>query len=296
MHPRLLKTFLAAAHNRNFTRAAAEVHLAQSSVSDQIQSLEAELGAALFIRSRHGLELTRAGQALALYAEKMLVLAEEARAAVTAAGGQEPLSIDIGALETIAAIRLPAWLSAFRGNHPGISLRLKVAGSGELLRELETGEIDIAFCFDQADLDQRFVKRMIATEPLVLVTPADEAFRNWTPGLEELSAANFLATETGCVYRAMLDRAFCEAGLGAPKLAAEVGSIGAIAQMVAAGSGIGLVPRLAIADALRRGDVRAAPWPGPTQIAPLVMIWRRRRVQPPLLRSLLAAVSEGFGS
>lgn len=46
MHPRLLRTFLAIARHGNVTRAAAEVHLAQSSVSDQLQTLEAELGAA----------------------------------------------------------------------------------------------------------------------------------------------------------------------------------------------------------------------------------------------------------
>ena len=84
MHPRLLKTFLAVARNRNFTRAAEEVHLAQSSVSDQIQSLEAELGTALFIRSRSGLELTAAGEALRPYAEEILTIASEARTAVEA--------------------------------------------------------------------------------------------------------------------------------------------------------------------------------------------------------------------
>ena len=87
MHPRLLKTFLAVARHRNITRAAREVHLAQSSVSDQIQSLENELGVALFIRSRHGLDLTAAGEALKPYAEEILQLAEEARIAVEARMG-----------------------------------------------------------------------------------------------------------------------------------------------------------------------------------------------------------------
>ncbi|TJW73014.1 MAG: LysR family transcriptional regulator, partial [Mesorhizobium sp.] len=78
MHPRLLKTFLAVARTRNITRAAAEVNLAQSSVSDQIQALEAELGADLFTRSRQGLELTPAGDALKPYAEGLLALADDA--------------------------------------------------------------------------------------------------------------------------------------------------------------------------------------------------------------------------
>ncbi|TGV63644.1 LysR family transcriptional regulator, partial [Mesorhizobium sp. M00.F.Ca.ET.158.01.1.1] len=98
-----------------------------------------------------------------------------------------------------------------------------------------------------------------------------------------------VATEPGCIYRHMFDIAFAEAGIGAPELAAEVGSIGAIARLVAAGSGLGLVPRLAVSDALARGDLTELTWPGEMRTAPLTMIWRRRRVQTPALRQLLAA-------
>ena len=64
IRPNLLKTFLAVAHSRSFTRAATDVHLAQSSVSDQIQLLETDLGTNLFVRSKAGLELTPAGAVL----------------------------------------------------------------------------------------------------------------------------------------------------------------------------------------------------------------------------------------
>ncbi|RUU64208.1 LysR family transcriptional regulator, partial [Mesorhizobium sp. M2C.T.Ca.TU.009.01.2.1] len=95
-------------------------------------------------------------------------------------------------------------------------------------------------------------------------------------------------------YRAMVDKAFAEAGLGKPSLAAEAGSIDAIAGLVAAGAGFGLVPRLAVAAAIDRGEVAELAWPGPVRSADIVMIWRRRRVQPPALKALLTAVGEGF--
>ena len=294
MYPRLLKTFLAVARSKSFTRAAEEVHLAQSSVSDQMQSLEAELGVALFIRSKQGLELTQAGETLVSYAEELLALADEARAAVAATAGHEAGSVTIGGLETIAAVKLPAWLSAFQNDHPDISLRLKVAGSGDLLRKLETGEIDVAFCFDQGDMDERFVGRAIAVEPLIIATAPADKFAAGKPDLAALASMDFLTTEAGCAYRSMFDTAFAEAGIVAPKPTAEVGSIGAIARLVAAGAGIGLVPRLAVAEALDRGEISELPWPGPTQTVTLVMIWRRRRVQPPALRLFLAAASGHF--
>lgn len=294
MHPRLLKTFLAVARHRNITRAAREVHLAQSSVSDQIQSLENELGVALFIRSRHGLDLTAAGEALKPYAEEILQLAEAARIAVEARMGTTATTVTVGALETIAAVKLPQWLAAFRGDHPEIGLRLKIAGSDALLRQVEEGEIDVAFCFDKGGLDERLARRTISTEPLVLVASAEDAAASRQNDLAALAAMRFVVTETGCVYRHLFDTAFAETGVAAPRLAAEVGSIGAIAGLVASGVGMGLVPRLAVADSLDRGEIVELPWPGSARTASLVMIWRRRRVQPPALKLLLAAAGETF--
>ncbi|MGX5840936.1 LysR family transcriptional regulator [Mesorhizobium sp. ArgA1] len=294
MHPRLLKTFLAVARHRNITRAAREVHLAQSSVSDQIQSLESEVGVALFIRSRQGLDLTAAGEVLKPYAEEILQLADEARIAVEAMTGTTAATVTVGALETIAAVKLPQWLAAFRGDHPEIGLRLKIAGSDALLRQLEEGEIDVAICFDKGGLDERLARRTLTAEPLVLVASAEDAAVSRQNDLAALAALRFVATETGCVYRHLFDTAFAETGVGAPRLAAEVGSIGAIVGLVASGVGMGLVPRLAVADALDRGEIVELPWPGSVRTASLVMIWRRRRVQPPALKLLLAA-AKTFG-
>ncbi|WP_448953430.1 LysR family transcriptional regulator [Labrys neptuniae] len=294
MHPRLLRTFLAVARYRSITRAAEAVHLAQSSVSDQIQTLEAELGTALFERSRVGLQLTAAGAALLPYAEEILGLTDEARSAVSAATGQKQGALAIGALETIAATRLPAWLSCFGQAHPEIALRLSVAGTGDLLRKLEDGELDIAFCFDKAGFDERLAKRRISREPLILIASAGEPPLPAGKGLSALATRRFVVTETGCIYRHLFETAFAAAGVAMPKLAAEVGSIGAISQLVAAGAGLGLVPRLAVSQALEHGAVIELAWPGPIHSADLVMIWRRRRVQPPALKQMLASVSNGL--
>ncbi|PBC07232.1 LysR family transcriptional regulator [Mesorhizobium sp. WSM3859] len=298
MHPRLLKTFLAVTRTGNVTRAAQEVNLAQSSVSDQIQALEAELGTSLFTRSRQGLTLTPAGEALKPYAEDLLALADDARAAIDATGAGTAGSLSIGALETIASVRLAPWLAGFRATHAGIDIKLRIAGSGDLLRRLGDGEIDVAFCFerppelDTGASDRRLARRVVAVEPLALIAPPGD---NRTDiDLATLAEKHFVATETGCVYRAMVDKAFGEAGLGKPRLAAEAGSIDAIAGLVAAGAGFGLVPRLAVAAAIERAEVAELAWPGPVRSADIVMVWRRRRVQPPALKALLTALGEGF--
>ncbi|MBN9527174.1 MAG: LysR family transcriptional regulator [Alphaproteobacteria bacterium] len=285
MHPRLLRTFLAIARHGNVTRAAAEVHLAQSSVSDQLQTLEAELGAALFQRTRAGLVLTPAGETLVPYAREMLDLADVARAAIRA----QPGRLVVGTLETIAAARMGPWLAGFRASHPGIEIEVRIAGSGTLLEQLGQGEIDIAVCFDTGQADERFAMRRLGDEPLVLITAPD---RTAPRDLAALAGADFVATERGCAYRHLFDKAFADAGLDAPKPAAEVGSISLIAALVTGGTGIGLVPRLGVAGAIERGEVRAAPWPGRVGAVSLSMLWRRRRVQPAALKALLDAAGQ----
>jgi DNA-binding transcriptional LysR family regulator len=122
------------------------------------------------------------------YAKEILALMDEARAAVEATAGQAARPLTIGALETIASARMPCWLSAFRGDHPNIKLHLKIGGSGELLQKLEGGDIDIAFCFDKGDRDERFFKRGVSEENLVLVASPDEQPAMVGAGLEALAA------------------------------------------------------------------------------------------------------------
>ncbi|WP_416066441.1 LysR family transcriptional regulator [Rhizobium sp. ZK1] len=293
MNPRQLKTFLAVARHCNFTRAASEANLAQSSLSDQMQALEEELGVQLFERSRQGATLTPAGDTLKAYAEEILALNDEAEAAIRATAGLCGQSLAIGTLETIAAEKLAPFLSRFRETHADISLTLKIAGSGELPQRLEDGSIDIAFTFDRGERDERFMTRLISREPLALIASRNNGA---TPpeGLADLSHMPFIATETGCVYRRLFDTAFTEAGIAAPEIVTQADSIQTIIRLVASGAGYGLVPRLAAAPAAERGDVVEMSWPGDTPTASLIMLWRRRRVQPPALSSLLAAAVEAF--
>lgn len=273
------------------TRAAEALHLAQSSVSDQIQALENEWGAPLFTRNRQGLHLTPAGEALKPYAEKILVLAGEARAAVDTASGNGRVLV-IGTLETIAGTLLPGWLNAFRRHDAGIAVNVKVAGSGALLEGVKDGTLDAAICFDQGKSYEPLATQLIGMADIVHIGPP-RALDTATPSPgQRPDAHQFFTTERGCVYRHLFDRALTESVAWKPASVSEVGSIAAIGQLVAAGMGHALVPRLAVSDLLDRGCVVEWPWHGPVPPASLVLTWRRRRVQPPVLRRFLDAASE----
>src|SRR5690554_2116977 len=101
----------------SFTRAAELMGYAQSSVTAQVRSLEDELGIKLFERLGRSITLTREGERLLLYAEKILKLAAEAKEAVSDSSSMKG-TLSIGAVESLCVYRLPNLLQEYRKRCP----------------------------------------------------------------------------------------------------------------------------------------------------------------------------------
>ena len=123
MESQRLRTFREVAVTLNFTRAASNLSYAQSSVTAQIKALEDELGVPLFDRLGKRVVLTDSGKRFLGYAERMLNLEEEARAAVAA--GEEPVgTVTVSAAETHCTYRLPAVLRRLKERFPRVRVVL----------------------------------------------------------------------------------------------------------------------------------------------------------------------------
>jgi DNA-binding transcriptional LysR family regulator len=290
MQLRHLKTFVAVATTLNITRASERIHLAQSSVTEQIQALEADLGTSLFDRSRRGLKLTAAGQRLLEYTSDLLELADEARAAVADAGGTVAGRLTVGGLETLCATRLPALLGEFHRRHPNVELNLKSDDSGRLRAGVTSGALDVSFHFGTVAAPE-LRSEQVAEEELVIIAPANHRLAGYaaiTP--DDLADEAFLVTQPGCVYRRMFDETFAAMLPGRPRLVGEFASMGAIRSLVATGLGCAVVPRLVATSA--DAEIVALPWIGNRPMTPVTMVWRHRRVQAPVLRLFLAMARE----
>ncbi|WP_326750736.1 LysR family transcriptional regulator [Streptomyces hirsutus] len=148
MDIRQLTTFQKAATLLSFSRAAAELNYAQSSVTGQIRGLENTLGVELFERlSGRSVRLTRAGERFLPYAEQLLSLADEARSATR--GGSEPAGrVLVGTMESIATYHMPPMLEFFHHRHPGLQVVLRPGSGEETVQALGRGALDLGLVMD----------------------------------------------------------------------------------------------------------------------------------------------------
>jgi LysR family transcriptional regulator, cell division regulator len=244
-----LKVFEAVARHGSMNRAAAELNTVQSNITARVRALELELGVLLFQRHARGVTVTPAGRRMLPFSARIARLLSDAKAAARDDGVPGGM-LEVGTLETTAALRLPSVLASFANAYPNVRLVVTTGTTCSLIEDVVECRLEGAFVagpVDHPDLQQESLFR----EELVLVTPRS------IRGIEDLSSINDLKTivfRIGCSYRTRLENLLNKAGiLVAQPL--EFGSIEAILGCVAAGVGIALLPKGVVVQAWRDGRV-----------------------------------------
>jgi DNA-binding transcriptional LysR family regulator len=240
---RQLEHFVAAAEERHFTRAAQRLHIVQSGLSASIRALERELGASLFVRSTRRVELTQAGLALLPEARRALAAATAAADAVAAVQGLVRGSLAVGTMQILPpAVDLLAILGRFHGQHPGVELRLRQAGTGTLLGEVAAGALDLALVAPVGRPPAGLVVRRLAGDPLLVACPPEHplAGRDQVE-LAELAADPFVDFQPDWGLRMLVDQQLAAAGVDR-HTALEVNDVPTLLELVAHGLGVALVP------------------------------------------------------
>ncbi len=237
-----LEYFLEAARQRNFTRAAARLHLAQAALSEQIRKLEAELGTPLFNRGRRETVLTAAGETLRLHAEALLERAAAARRAVQDLIGLRGGRLTIGAIPSVSACLLPAAIAAFRRRHPLVELALFEGTSEAVAQWVEGGRVEFGIVQLPTSVGS-FDERLLLTEPFVaLISKAHPAAKQSSISLAKLATEPFVLYKGRARDTAL---AACRAAGFEPRIACESSELETIRCLVAAGLGVAILPRLA---------------------------------------------------
>jgi LysR family hydrogen peroxide-inducible transcriptional activator len=237
-----LEYFLEAARQRNFTRAAARLHLAQAALSEQMRKLEDDLGTPLFTRGRRETVLTAAGETLREHAEALLDRAAVARRAVRDLVELRGGRLSIGAIPSVSACLLPAAITAFRKRHPLVDLGLFEGTSEAVAHWVESGRVEFGIV-QLPTTSGSFDEQLLLTEPFVaLVAKGHPAARGRNISLAKLADESFVLYKGRARDTAL---AACRAAGCEPRIACESSELETIRSLVAAGLGIAILPRLA---------------------------------------------------
>jgi len=249
---RLLYTFLIVAQTGSFKAAAVRLDATQPAVSNRISRLERALGVRLLERTTRSCHLTARGRSLVDYAQRMFALSTELRSNVAetdAIGGL----IKIGVVETIALTWLPELLKEVARRLPRLQLQIDVDLSTNLIRKLQTRELDLACVVAPATMPG------IASEPLNVMQMAWVARPDLPlpagPLTPDAMSDQTILVHTGSRHMSAIE-AWLRRSKRSPRRVTACNSLPAIIKLTLGGAGLSLVPISAVAGELAAGRLR----------------------------------------
>lgn len=263
-----LRTFVVAADELNFTKAAEILHLTQPAVSQQIKELENFFQMSLFERRGRQVQLSLGGERLRPYARHILAQVDEARTVLSELAGKTYGKLLIGSGNTVGIYLLPELLGQFQVRFPDVLTSLKVAETSEILEMLSHGELDLAL-LEESPTESRLrqlTRTPFVADELVLIAPPrrpelESRFPAGSIALDQLTQLPMIMRQPSSRTRQLILNRITAAGVDVERLKVimELGNTEAIKRAVMAGLGVGFVSTFAIRQESAAGLLRVVP-------------------------------------
>ena len=282
---RQLRVFAEVAQQGSMARAAASLHLTAPAVSMQIKEIESQIGLPLFDREGRKVTLSTAGEYFLVHARKLLATLKEAEDAVARLKRVDVGLLTIGMVST-AKYFVPRLLARFHEGHPGVELRLRVAGNREQLVDLlRAREVDLSI-MGRPPKGLATRAEAFAGHPLVFVCPAGHPLLASGPiPVRALADYPFIVREAGSGTRAAMEQFFAEHHFE-PRITMDMSSNETIKQAVIAGMGISFLSLHTVGLEVRNGLIALID----VDATPVMRNWQVVRLQ----SKLLSPAAEAF--
>ncbi|MFL6656970.1 MAG: LysR family transcriptional regulator [Massilia sp.] len=257
---RQLQSLVLTARHESVSKAAEALHVTQPAVSLQLRTLEEITGTTLTRKVGRAIQLTAAGEVMVEFAERILLLWEQAGDELAALEGVSSGTLRIGAVTTAEHV-LPPLLVPFTMARPGVRLKLQVGNRVEIVNMLARHEIDLAI-MGTPPRELRTNAARFARHPMGFVaSPAHPLMKKKKISLADVLGANLLVRERGSGTRTAVEKLFRDAG-HVFNFGSEVSSNEAIKRMVSAELGLGFLSVHACALEFQAGLLALLPMAG----------------------------------
>ena len=268
-----LKIFLAVAHERSFSRAAAKVHRTQPAVSQAVRRLEVDLGEQLFDRSSKTGTLTDAGKVLQNYGQRLVRLAEETESAMRELRDLRRGRVLIGANEAAVHTLLPL-IARFRQRYPDIAIDVRRVPARQIAVEVQQGSLDFgALTFHPSEAG--LLEVPVGSDELVLLVPPTHALANRRQvSMEDVAGEPVVAHNDPSPARERVLRLFEQRHI-ALNMVIALPSLDGIKRAVELKLGVALLPRRCAITEIASGRLVALPVTGISRKRLLTLVCRR---------------------
>jgi LysR family hydrogen peroxide-inducible transcriptional activator len=295
-HPftlRQLQYVVAVADELSFRRAASRCNVSQPSLSAQLAQLEGALGVRIFERDHKRVLITEAGRQLIERAKVALRDADEIVAAAKRSSDPMAGTIRLGIIPTISPYLLPSVAPRLRAKLPRLRIAWLEDKTDTLVKRLTEGQIEGAVLALEADIGD-VVTDIVATDPFFLVTlPEHPLAKKKSPVSEaDLRGQELLLLDDGHCFREQALEACSHARIREGEFRAT--SLTTLVQMVSSGSGITLIPALAVKAEAARARLHVRPFQSRSAQRTIALVWRKGTSAEPALRAVGGILREMY--
>ena len=292
MELRQLRYLDAVARHRSFTRAALDLHVAQSALSQQVARLERELGVELLRRTTRRVAVTEAGELVLARARRALTEIDGVRADIDALRGLVRGTLRLGGVPPIGPTHPAALVADFTRAHPGVAVTVHDDVAYTLFSQLRDGSLDLVIALVDPDPLEGLEGARLLEEELVLIAARDHPLaRAKHVRVERLADEALVTYGRGSALRDEL-----LALVPSARVVAEANELETVRELTARGLGVTVMPRSVVA---AHGDRVAIRPLSPRRALPVSLIWRAGETPTPAAQAfrehVLRAVTESRG-
>ena len=291
--PRRLRLLLEIQRLGSITRAAEACSVGQPTASADLRTLEAAVGRPLCIRAGRATRLTDAGRLLAANVTMALSMAEGLEQQLAALDGGLAGTVRVAASDGFGAYVVPSVLAAFARERPHVEIETLVATSGEVIRLVAQGVVDLGIAGPTRRLPGVCAEPLTRDELVWIAPPGELGAHAATP---QLTGLRVVVPRGASSTRALVQRTLSRAGC-LPDRLVEVDSVEGVKRAVRAGAGVAAVSRLAVADELAAGTLQPlVPHPAAPMTRVIELVRPEHHKPTPLERAFEQGVRDRCGS
>lgn len=291
-----LEIFMMVVQVGSFSKAADNLYMSQSAISQHISDLENHLGTTLFKRGSRGVTPTAQGDILYEYTQKILHLVAEAESAVTNVENLTEGQVSIGSTPGVSVYLLPEWIHSFRARYPQLTAALQTNITPTIIDGVLSHKLDIGFV--EGEIDGRKNARLgqLVLEDVNLFVVIGRGHPCWNQTsipIENLNGQPFITRQVTSRTRIWMD-SILEAHDIKPHIVAELDNPESIKRAVISGVGVTILPEYAIHYEVENEMLRALPLKDLPLQRSLKVVWDRGMTCSPATRALILHLSHQF--